>query len=371
MIHKNSTCKRTTGLVASELYFWHDTMNWCGFFEPTMTLQPGEHFENPETKRRMQNLLQAMGLWDHLQLMAPDAASNDVIGFVHPQSHIDHLTAVCASGGGDTGALTPAGPASLDIARMAVGGVIVAVDAVMAGDVDNAYVLCRPPGHHALPELAMGFCLFANAAIGIRHAQKQHGVTRVATVDWDVHHGNGTEAIFLDDPSVLTISLHQTNLFPPDSGGTDVKGAGNSNLNIPLPPGSGSGAYREAFERVVIPALENFEPELIVIPCGFDASALDPLGIQMLASEDFRWMTRQVMAVADKHCSGRIVATHEGGYSATYVPYCGLAVVEELSGASNQFEDPFQDFVENYGGQALSNDQAAAIEQAHKAYFPR
>ena len=292
-----------------------------------------------------------------------------MISLVHPASQITHLKSVCESGGGDAGTLTPVGPASLDIARLAVGGVTAAVDAVMTGAVDNAYVLCRPPGHHALPEMAMGFCLFANAALGIKYAQQTYGITRVATVDWDVHHGNGTEAIFLGDPDVLTISLHQDNLFPPDSGDIGVKGAEGRNLNIPLPPGSGSGAYREAFERIVIPALDRFEPELIVIPCGFDASALDPLGIQMLSSEDFRWMTQQVMVVADRHCNGKVIATHEGGYSATYVPYCGLAVIEELSGASAQLEDPFHEHIKNYGGQTLSGDQAAAIERARNAYF--
>ena len=339
--------------------------------EPSTWLQPGVHFENPETKRRMQNILQVSGLWDHLHHIRPQPANDATLNMVHPQSHIDHLARVCESGGGDAGAMTPAGPASLDIARLAVGGAIAAVDAVMAGDVDNAYVLCRPPGHHALPELAMGFCLFANAALGVRHAQKVHGVKRVAIIDWDVHHGNGTEAIFLDDPSVLTISLHQDNLFPPESGSVEVKGTDGRNLNIPLPAGSGRGAYMEAFDKVVIPAVDAFAPELIVIPCGFDASALDPLGVTMLSSEDFRWMTRQVLALADKHCRGHVVATHEGGYSPQHVPYCGLAVLEEMTGASAAMTDPFHEAISGYGGQELSKDQADAVERARHAYFNR
>ncbi len=367
--HKDTSCTRRTGWITSELYYWHDTLNWCGFFEPSLTLQPSVHFENPDTKRRMQNLVQATALDAHLTPIRPEAVGDDVLHMVHPQSHIDHIRSVCESGGGDTGALTPAGPASLEIARLAVGGVIRAVDALMAGEIDNAYVLCRPPGHHALPEKAMGFCLFANAALGIRHAQRAHGLARIATVDWDVHHGNGTEAIFLDDPGVLTISLHQDNLFPPDSGGVEVLGEGRSNLNVPLPPGSGSGAYLAAFERVVLPALEAFKPDLIVIPSGFDSCAMDPLGMQMLTSEDYRWMTRQLLDLSGRHCGGRIVATHEGGYSAIYVPYCGLAVLEELSGASKTFEDPFHPFIKDYGGQALSADQEKAIERARSAFF--
>lgn len=369
MYHDNTTCTRRVGFVTSELYFWHDTLNWNGYYEPSMTMQPGEHYENAETKRRMLNLVQAVGLSDHLTTIRPRAASDDVINMVHPQSHIEHIANLCASGGGDAGGQTPVGPASLDIARLAVGGVIKAVDAVMAGELDNAYVLCRPPGHHALPDQAMGFCLFANAAIGIKHAQKQHDITRVAVVDWDVHHGNGTEAIFLDDPSVLTISLHQDRLFPLNSGGVDATGAEGKNLNIPLPAGSGSGAYREAIERVVVPALDTFKPELIVLPCGFDASAMDPLGVQMLSSEDFRWMTRQMLKAADRHCNGRVIVTHEGGYSATYVPYCGLAVLEEMSGASSTFHDPFTDEIMNYGGQDLQPHQKEALERAYQAHF--
>jgi len=218
----------------------------------------------------------------------------------------------------------------------------------------------------------MGFCLFANAALGIQYAMDKHNIQRVATVDWDGPHGNGTEAIFIDNPNVLTISLHQDNLFPHNSGAADKTGEGagaGCNLNIPLPPGSGSGAYRAAFEQLVLPALQNFKPELIVVPCGFDASALDPLGVQMLSSEDFRWMMRQVLAVADETASGRVVATHEGGYSATYVPFCGLAVVEEMCGISKPLTDPYHADISGYGGHALSGDQQAGIDAVKKHFF--
>lgn len=369
MHHKNAACARRTGFVSSELYYWHDTLNWCGFFEPSMTLQPGVHFENPETKRRMHGLIQATGLDAHLVAIRPEPVEDEILRYVHPQSQIDHIRSVCSAGGGETGGLTPAGPASLEIARLAVGGVLAAFDAVIAGEVDNAYVLCRPPGHHALPEFAMGFCLFNNAGIGIRHAQKVHGIKRIAVIDWDVHHGNGTEAIFLDDPGVLTISLHQDNLFPPNSGMVEVRGAEGSNINIPLPAGSGTAAYQSAFERIVIPAVEAFKPEMIVIPSGFDASALDPLGIQMLGSEDYRWMTDRVLELADRHCGGRIVATHEGGYSATYVPFCGLAVIEQMCGAADPLPDPFWPHIKEYGGARLSGDQEKAIDRAHAAHF--
>lgn len=361
---------RRTGWVTHELYFWHDTLHWCGFLEPGLSVQPGVHFENPETKRRMKNLVEVAGLDADLVPLRPTEIDDELLLTVHTPEHLAHLERICGAGGGDMGQLTPGGPASYAIARMAVGGVVRAFDAVLTGEVDNAYVLCRPPGHHATQDLAMGFCLLANAAIGIRHAQRSHGIRKVVTIDWDVHHGNGTQAIFYDDPDVLTISLHQDNLFPPDSGSIEERGTGagtGSAINIPLPPGSGSGAYRHAFEEIVIPAVEAFGPEMIVLPSGYDASALDPLGIMMLSSDDYRWMTQQALALADRHCGGRVVATHEGGYSPTYVPYCGLAVLEAMSGCRTALDDPFLPHVQGYGGQAMSNDQAAAIRAAKAA----
>ncbi|WP_317054334.1 class II histone deacetylase [Roseovarius rhodophyticola] len=340
--------------------------------EPSLELQPGLHFENPETKRRLHNLVEATDLAPKLHAFRPRKASDEIIRTIHPQSHIDHIAAVCASGGGDAGQLTPVGPASLDIARLAVGGVVAAVDNVLTGEWDNAYVLCRPPGHHALPDVAMGFCLFANAAIGVKYAMNVHGIKRVATIDWDVHHGNGTETIFYDDPSVLTISLHQNNLFPLDSGPIEALGEGAGkgfNLNIPLPPGTGTGGYIHAFEEVVIPALEDFKPELIIIPSGFDSCAMDPLGMQMLKSSDYALMTTRLMEVADKHAKGRIIVTHEGGYSPQYVPYCGLAVLEALSGTNKTFEDPFNEFIGSYGGQTISKDQEALIQSVKDIFF--
>lgn len=370
--HEKTVCLRKTGWVTSELYFWHDTRGWAGYLEPSLTIQPGEHFENPETKRRFYALTAATGLADHLVPVKPRIATDEEILTIHTPGHLARLTALCERGGGDAGGSTPVGSASLDIARLAAGGVFAAVDAVCRGEVENAYVLCRPPGHHAEPDAAMGFCLLANAALGVKYAQSQYNLKKIATVDWDVHHGNGTETIFYDDPTVLTVSLHQDRLFPTDRGMTEALGNGaarGTNLNIPLPPGSGSGAYRAAFEELVLPALEAFAPEAIFLPCGYDASALDPLGVMMLSSDDFRWMTRKIVEFADRFCNGRVIVTHEGGYSATYVPYCGLAVLEELSGTSGEFRDPFAPDIRAYGGQTLSNDQRASISRSKKIFF--
>ena len=246
---------------------------------------------------------------------------------------------------------------------------MVAVEAVLSGTVRNAYALIRPPGHHALADLGMGFCLFANAALAILHGRAVQGLGRVAVVGGDVHHGNGTEAAFYDDGETLTISLHQDNHFPADSGGLDARGSGDgfgANINIPLPPGSGDGAYLAALEQVVIPAMMRFRPELIVVACGFDASAVDPLGRMMVTSEGYRKMTAMLMETADAVCGGRIVMTHEGGYSAAYVPYCGLAVLEELSGVSTGVTDPFLADFAGFGQQALQPHQQTAIYAAAK-----
>jgi len=225
----------------------------------------------------------------------------------------------------------------------------------------------RPPGHHALSDQAMGFCVFANVAVAVRHARTVRGVERVAVVDWDVHHGNGTQDAFYADPSVLTISLHQDGGFPPGSGGVEEVGAGDAvgaNLNVPLPAGSGTQAYLVALEQVVLPALEAFRPALIVVACGFDASAFDPLGRQLLHSDSFRALTAAVVEAADRMCEGRLVLAHEGGYSSFYVPFCGLAALETLTGRRTAVVDPFLALVADTPGQALQPDQQAAIDRA-------
>jgi acetoin utilization deacetylase AcuC-like enzyme len=178
--------------------------------------------------------------------------------------------------------------------------------------VQNAFVACRPPGHHAETERAMGFCLFNNISIGARHAQRKHGLMRVAIVDFDVHHGNGTQQIFYSDPSVLYASTHQMPLFP-GTGATRETGVGNI-FNSPLAAGDGGAELREAFEDRILPALDTFRPELIIVSAGFDAHERDPLGSLTMTADDFAWVTRELMKSAEKHCDGRLVAVLEGGY---------------------------------------------------------
>jgi acetoin utilization deacetylase AcuC-like enzyme len=206
-------------------------------------------------------------------------------------------------------------PESFSVARHAVGGACLAVDAVIGGSVANAFAAARPPGHHAEADRPMGFCLFNHAAIAARHAQQKHGLGRVAILDWDVHHGNGTQAIVWDDPSILYASTHQMPLYP-GTGAASETGAGNI-FNAPLSEGDEGDEFREAMNERVFPALEKFAPDLIIISAGFDAHWRDPLAGVNLKEEDFAWATEAVMAIADKHCGGRIVSLLEGGYDLT------------------------------------------------------
>lgn len=247
------------------------------------------------------------------------------------------------------------------LALLAAGG----VDAVLDGRVDNAYALVRPPGHHAMADKGWGFCLFNNVAIAAAHARAR-GLARVAIVDLDVHHGNGAEQIFAEDPSVLTTSIHQDGAYPPGSGPVEAVGSGpgrGTNLNVPLPPGSGAGAYAAALDEVVVPALRRFAPEIVLVACGFDANGMDPMARQMLSSEGFRACARRLRLAAEEVAGGRLVLAHEGGYSPFVVPFCGLAVVEELAGVRTAVEDPFLGPIEGYG-QALLPHQADAVRRA-------
>lgn len=358
--------KNRTGLVWHELYMWHNTGNHAGIMPAGLNVEPYRHVENPDSKRRIKNLLDVSGLSKELTFIDPVSATKEQVLRVHTDNHVYNIESANETGG-HADPFSPFGVGSYDIALLSAGGVIQLVDAVMNGDVDNGYALVRPPGHHAVPDSGMGFCLFCNAAIAARHAQDKHGLKRIAFVDWDVHHGNGAEAIFWNDPSVLTISVHQDRCFPPDTGHVTDNGEGEGegyNINIPLPAGSGFGAYEATFDRVVIPALEAYKPEMIIVPSGFDAGAYDPLGRQMMHSDGYRALTAKLMAVADKVCDGRIIMCHEGGYEPTTVPYFALAVIEQLSGHKTDITDPFMEMHGGLAGQELQDHQDEYIQRA-------
>jgi acetoin utilization deacetylase AcuC-like enzyme len=357
----------TTGWVWDERCLWHDTGRYAGVRPPGPWLEPHVHLENAEVKRRMRSLVEVSGLLAQLTPIAARAATVAEVCRFHDPAYVERIRTLSAGDGGDAGNATPFGHGSFELALLSAGGIIAAVDAVLDETVDNAYALVRPPGHHALPDCGMGFCIFGNVAIAVMHARRVRGVGRVAVVDWDVHHGNGTQVAFYEDPDVLTISIHQSGGFPHGSGRLEETGAGagaGANLNIPLPPGCGTGAYVAAFERVVVSALRRFGPELIVVASGFDAAGMDPLGRMMLHSDSYRQLTRLVMDAAADCCAGRVVCAHEGGYSAHLSPLCGHAVVETLAGVRTAVEDPFVEHIAGSDGQELAPHQAEAVERA-------
>jgi acetoin utilization deacetylase AcuC-like enzyme len=335
----------TTAFFSDERCFWHGGGNYAftlpvgGLVQPMPSGLP----ENPETKRRLKNLIEVTGLSRQLSLRGADPATGADLLRVHPESYLSAFKAMSDAGGGELGLRTPFGKGGFEIAALSAGLATAALRAVLTGEVANAYALSRPPGHHCTSDFPNGFCLLNNIAVAVRAAQAEGLLRRVAVVDWDVHHGNGTEAIFWEDPSVLTISLHQDRNYPLDTGGVEATGgpsASGTNLNLPLPPGCGHVAYLHAMERVVLPALARFQPDAIIVACGFDAAAVDPLGRMLCTAETFRAMTRQMMQAAASLCGGRLTLVHEGGYSEVYVPFCGHAVLEELSGTDITAPDP-------------------------------
>ena len=336
----------STGFFWDERCFWHGGGNYAGMLPVGGLVQPlpGGLPENPETKRRLKNLIDVTGLSAELDMRGAEAAAREDLLRVHPASYLDAFKAQSDAGGGEMGRRTPFGPGGYEIAALSAGLAKAAVGAVLRGDLDNAYALSRPPGHHALPDYPNGFCLFNNIAIAIEAARAAGLAQRFAVLDWDVHHGNGTEAIFYDRDDVLTVSLHQDRNYPMDTGAFADRGkdAGEGfNLNIPLPPGTGHAGYLAAMDLLALPTIEAFAPDVLIVACGFDAAANDPLGRMLATAETFAEMTRRVMALADKVANGRLVLVHEGGYSETYVPFCGHAVLQTLSGSTIEAPDPF------------------------------
>jgi len=264
--------------------------------------------------------------------LPPQLADEQLICLVHSQHYIDHIRRMCGHGGGilDLGD-TPVCPASFEIARLSLGSALGCVDAVLLDQVTRAFSAARPPGHHAEPDRPMGFCLFSNMAIAAKYAQQHHGVGRIAIVDFDVHHGNGTQATFEDDPSVLFVSLHQhpRTCYPGSGYDYEVgEGAGRGfTLNIPFQPGAGDEEYLRALDERVIPKLDDFRPELLMISAGFDAHRDDPLAQIELSEEGFEQMTDRLVAASTRHCNGRIVSVLEGGYNLRAL---GRSVVRHL-----------------------------------------
>ena len=274
---------------------------------------PGPH--HPESPARLEAVLAALSEPEFSRLErreAPEAAIDD-LARVHPRRFVERLlAAVPRTGHVGIDADTIMSPESGHAALRAAGAVAAAVDAVVAGEADNAFCAVRPPGHHAEPDRAMGFCLFNNVAVGALRAREAHGLARVAVIDFDVHHGNGTQARFADDPSLFYASTHQSPLYP-GTGAAHETGVGNI-VNLPLRPMSGSREFRLGLTREILPALDAFRPEMVLISAGFDAHKRDPLAQLMLDEADYTWVTERLLDIARRHARGRVVSTLEGGY---------------------------------------------------------
>lgn len=335
-----------TGFFWDERCFWHAGGNYAftmpigGLVQP---LASGGLPENPETKRRLKNLMDVTGLTAELAAQSAPSATREMLERVHPASYIDAFKAASDSGGGELGHHAPFARGGFEIATVSAGLAVGAVDAVASGALENAYSLSRPPGHHCEADAPKGFCLLANIAIAIEAAKAKGLVRRVAVLDWDVHHGNGTESIFYERDDVLTISMHQEGNYPINTGALADRGKGAGegyNINLPMYAGCGHTAYLHALERVAIPALEAFKPDIIIVACGFDAAVIDPLARMQALAETFGEMTQKIKDTAKRLCNGKLVLVHEGGYSEVYVPFCGHATLTALSGSNIHAPDP-------------------------------
>ena len=268
---------------------------------------------HPEQVARLEYILDALKEINLLRVSAPMAADDDILR-IHPLEYISYLKGSLPQTGyksldGDTHISS----GSLTAAYRAAGGVLRAIDLVLSREAKNAFVAVRPPGHHAETQTAMGFCLFGNVALGAKHALDFHGLKRVAVIDFDVHHGNGTQELLWDESRCLTFTSQQMPLWP-GTGSKEEQGNFNNIVNIPLPPGSSGVLMREKYEMLVFPALQEFKPELILVSAGFDAHEADPLAELNWSTEDFSWLTERICKIASDCCGGRLVSTLEGGY---------------------------------------------------------
>ncbi len=366
-----------TGLVYDEHFLAHDT----GVEAKIVTrncifeLSPELHPSSVTIIRRIKEFLDGSGLTEKMLPIFARPALEDELTVYHTREYIDGIRAY-ASGGpssgfwGDVDEETVLSTGSFEAALYAAGGAMNAVDAVMEGRVKNAYALLRPPCHHAMSNRAMGFCIFNNTVIAAHHARNKYKLERIMIVDWDVHHGNGTQDAFYQDAGVLFVSLHQQNWFPKLAGEIEQVGTGAGTgytVNIPLPPGTGDRGYRAAFEQVVVPIGLQFRPQLILVTAGQDANWLDPLAHMMVTMAGFRQMSQLMLSLAEQVCDGRLILLQAGGYSAAYVPYCTIGAIEPLVGIDLGIVDLYATSSERDRCQAiLSQETLDAIASAHK-----
>jgi len=314
------------GLVYDPIYLEHDT---------------GDHVENAVRLEKTLELLEKSGVKQQLVEVAPEPASVEDLLSVHSSEHIARIEDVAKSGGGWLDADTVVSTGSYQAALYAAGGVLKATEAVMNGKVDSAFALVRPPGHHATRREAMGFCLFNNIAIAARQSIRKHDLNRVLIVDFDVHHGNGTQDTFYSDPRVLYFSVHQHPLYP-GTGKVGEVGLGEGQdtiVNVPLPPWCGDDQYLQVFQQILIPAARRFKPEIIMVSAGYDAHWADEISLMQVTISGFSQMASILKHLASELCQGRLVFALEGGYHISALAYSVKATLEILQGKL-QIEDP-------------------------------
>jgi acetoin utilization deacetylase AcuC-like enzyme len=315
----------TIALLYDPIFLEHDT---------------GVHIEVAERLVVIRRAIESSGLLSTLKTPPVRAAALADVAAVHDTSYISLVEALAARGGGRLDSDTVVGPRSFSAAMMAAGATTGAVDAVLEGRVEQAFALVRPPGHHATPGRGMGFCLFNNVAIAVRYAQRKHGLRRLLVVDYDVHHGNGTQDAFFDDPEVLYFSTHEYPFYP-GTGDYDEIGMGRGagyTVNVPLPAGTDDAAYSRVFAELLVLVARRFQPELIVVSAGYDAHWMDPIGMMAMTVAGFGALAAMLRSLADELCNGRLVFALEGGYS---LPVLGPAVVATLQALNGQpIDDP-------------------------------
>jgi len=317
-------------------------MTTTGFLYHPAFLKHQTGWNHPEKRQRLTSLIEYLkhtDLWTEMAHLTPEPASLADVTAVHDPAYVERIRAACEAGRlFEPCASTVGSPGTYEAALMAAGAVLKAIDAVLTGQVANAFCAVRPPGHHATADQAMGFCFFNNVAIGARYLQRRHGIKKIAIIDWDVHHGNGTQDAFYSDPSVFYFSIHQFPLYPM-SGRAHETGTGagtGTTMNKPVAEGSTDHDYHRVFVEDLKPALARFQPEFILISAGFDGHAQDPLGGVMLTEAGFGELTRIVMDMAREHCEKRLVSVLEGGYDMTALSASIEAHLRALGAGSSQ-----------------------------------
>ena len=314
------------GFVYDPIYLKHDT---------------GQHVENARRLEATISHLEQTGLKQQLISVKPRSATTKELALIHHEQHISYIREAAQRGGGWLDADTVMSPDSYDAALCAAGGVIEATEAVMNGEINSAFALVRPPGHHATPRQAMGFCLFNNVAIAAKYASAKFGLEHTVIIDFDVHHGNGTQDAFYDNPQVLYISTHQYPHYP-GTGSMEETGSGTARgttINIPLPGGCGDAEYQQVFEQIIVPVTKRFSPQLIMVSAGYDLHWVDELAMMQISITGFARMVKTINELADELCGGRLVFTLEGGYNINALAASVKATFDVLLGNTN-IDDP-------------------------------